>query len=190
MLCEVGPPGLFLIASSLLQDQNSEAEHCSRVCGEKVERERRSKEGDEIVFVLRALVFYTNSFYSSFFFLSDSCAFTRRPGDKKVKRVNHAFSAHTCAAENKSLSIRVFSLTRGLGTICGLLLSHRENLRQTSTIKNLKLLTQVLLRKPSENCFFFNTIMISVSKNVRTVNTHSAILYALCSCGHLSECET
>lgn len=41
---------------------------------------------------------------------------------EESKRINHAFSPHTCVGENKSPDIRVFSLTRGLGTICGLLL--------------------------------------------------------------------
>lgn len=41
---------------------------------------------------------------------------------EESKRINHGFGPHTCVGENKSPDIRVFSLTRGLGTICGLLL--------------------------------------------------------------------
>lgn len=107
----------FLIASSLLQDHNSEVEHSSHIC---YARERQSMEVSGIL-----------NFQLSFS-LSDCWG---RLWDKKVKSVNHAFSAHTCVWEKKSLSIGVFSLTRGLGTICGLLLSHWENLRQTSAIK-------------------------------------------------------
>lgn len=43
-------------------------------------------------------------------------AFAKKKTKSSSVRVNHPFSPHTCGGENKSSSIRVFSLTVGLRT--------------------------------------------------------------------------
>lgn len=74
---------------------------------------------------LHAILLYTDVLLLlSFLFALRLLVHLQGTHAQESRRVNHASSPHTCVGENKSPDIRVFSLTRGLSTIYGLLLSH------------------------------------------------------------------
>lgn len=127
--------------------KHCEAEHSSGFSPERVDRERQNWESDEVpVYQANILSCYTVQYWHAFtliIFVNSLRVRVHLQGRhaQESRRVNHAFSPHTCVGENKSPDIRVFSLTRGLSTIYGLLLSHWGNLRHHQS-KYLKLLTQ------------------------------------------------
>lgn len=117
-----GHQGFFNCFLPPTAPKHCEAGHSGAVCLERIDREQG---GLSQYLHSQAKNTSTLSFYSSFWFILCIC---KEDTGQESKRVCHAFSHHTCVGENKSPSIRVFSLTGGLRTICGLLLNLRQKL--------------------------------------------------------------
>lgn len=92
--------------------KHREAQQCS-LCLESVDRERERQN--------LCLHFTINQafFMSLFISFTSTRGLSRADAQLISRRLHRTFSSHTCVVENKSWSIRVFSLTRGLRTISG-----------------------------------------------------------------------
>lgn len=129
----------FLIASSLLQHQNTVKQSTAVQSASRKSRQTETEQEEKLA-LLSAFPSALSQCtilhrHDSLFFISLvwfaprilvwKCVHLQGgQGGKKSRGVNRAFSPHTCVGESKRHSIRVFSLTRGLRTIFGLLISH------------------------------------------------------------------
>lgn len=134
----------FLIASSLLRDQTTVKQSTALL---SVARERDKWE-DRGVKSYTFLYRHTQPLFISWGHLSQSVCTFARASNRRVKRLIHAFSPHTCVGENKSHSIRVFSLTMGLRPIPGFTAQSLERIGDRhQPAEYFRLLIQVLFCK-------------------------------------------